>query len=143
MRDLLIDTRESVLIAYERVIAAPPNQQQPNALLQILRQEYDFLRPLSPILVEYLDNTHAPTPALVALDDSNWALFTTTDTGSRQVEMYRTTPYALLRLRAEAARWETVVREDASRIVDITSQVYPTVQAGWQQLRETFRCPSS
>lgn len=133
LRDLLIHTREPVLLAYERVLALPP-ELQPKTLLQILRQEYDFLRPLSPMLSNELNVTHTPPPALIALDRSNWALFTTSHPGTRQVEMYRTTPRLLLRLRPEAEQWEIAEGGDAEYIAELCSQVYPTVQVSWRDL---------
>jgi hypothetical protein len=141
LRDLLIYTREPVLVAYERVIAAPVTGTKLTNLVQILRQEYDFLRSLRPILVEALGTVQAPPPALVALDDSNWALFTTSSTGRRQVEMYRTTPHTLLRLRPGAAGWDKTTGDDASRIIELTSGVYPTIKAGWQRIKDAHKDP--
>jgi ATPase family associated with various cellular activities (AAA) len=138
-RDLLINSRESVLTAYERVIATPPEQERRTTLLYILRQEYEFLQPLRTALAERLGNTQTPLPALVALDDSNWALFTTNPAGPRQIEIYRTTRETLLYLPPGATQWEGVADEATDQIVQLISRVYPTIEAGWRQFDEQNR----
>lgn len=133
LRDLLMDTREPTLVAYEQVVALPPDPNERLTLLQILRHEYKFLDPLRLDLAKALGNMRVPLPALLALDDSNWALFTSDEAGRRHVEVYRTTQQALLHLRSNAHHWQQAEGDEVEFIVELTSKVYPTIEAGWRR----------
>ncbi|SMD14526.1 ATP-binding protein [Kibdelosporangium aridum] len=134
LRDLLIGDQERVLLAYERAIAEPPVVGSRSTLLEILRHEYQFLAPLRPGLAQALSNAHTPLPVLLPLDDTMWALFMTDGADNRRVTLYRATKRSLLYLDHESFRWQPLAGGCEDEILELLSQVYPTISTCWAQV---------
>jgi hypothetical protein len=138
LRDLLIESYASVMLAYERVVAAPLDDQAlPMSLLNTCRLEYDLARPLRLKLANDLDNTHEQAPALICIDKRNWALLVTgNSSGIRYVTMYRVTPGALLALGPRNPReWEIIPNEDCQGILDAVRYYYELMYEEWKKRR--------
>ncbi|HEU5473778.1 MAG TPA: ATP-binding protein [Actinophytocola sp.] len=128
LRDFLLDERSAVLLAYERAVAEPPAEDDHWSLLEVLRQEYVCLEPLRNSFAATLDNTHTPLPAVLGLDDSTWAVFSTDDNRDRRVDLYRLTPKEILYLSNDDTQWASTTAEEVDFIVNLTADIYPTIK---------------
>jgi hypothetical protein len=121
------------MLAYERLVAVKPDESEKD-LLNTLRLEYDFARPLQQVLADALVSEGEQPPALICIDGRSWALFDSGRSGTRYVTMYRLTSCAILVLNFWSPRnWEVMSDGNSHGIVNSATSYYQLVTEGWKK----------
>jgi hypothetical protein len=141
LRDLLIGSRTSPLRAYERVLAAPSGDTD-SRLIRVLRREYDAAQPMREELARDYQTDEKPLPALVCIDEHNWAFFVSLPHDGksvRLVRLFRKAPHGILSLDPADRQWRAVSDGSADYFVGVAERYYELAKGfymrGWSPER--------